>query len=499
MIFDAKTKLDALLKTYPFLLEFLAGWSPKFDKLRNPLLRNTVGKLATLDQIATLGDVPLDKLLAAIGEEVRRVTGESVLAETGKADGPAPAFTDRAAKKEVLKDIIRDLHRGGDVEVLKKRFGELVRDVSGAEIGTMEQELIAEGLPEEEIRKLCDVHVQVFEDSLASQSAPQTVPGHPLHTLAEENRAMEKVVVRVQEILTHLRSEPGHKDWPADRAQLAALIASLAEVEKHYLKKENQLFPRLEDKGISGPSKVMWAVHDDVRAHLKEFRRALELGDADLVARTGLWVLQEMRDMITKEEKILFPMCLEKLDEADWIRVKKGEEEIGYAWIAPAPGWSPTSTAATEAGVAVGSDGRRLALDTGALTLEQIDIMLTRLPVDLSFVDENDTVVYYSGTPERIFPRTPGIIGRKVQNCHPPKSVDVVERILKAFRAGERDIAEFWIESQSKFILIRYYALRDKAGAYKGTLEVTQDATAIRALRGERRLLDWDRGEGKAD
>lgn len=395
---------------------------------------------------------------------------------------------EKAKKKEVLKDIIRGLHRGGDVEALKKRFGELVRDVSGAEIGAMEQELIAEGLPEEEVRKLCDVHVRVFEESLARQAAPQAPPGHPLQTLLAENRALEKVLAETQEVLTHLRNEPGRGNWPADRARLAGLFASLADVDKHFLKKENQLFPRLEAKGVSGPSKVMWAVHDDIRAHLKEARRALEIGDADLVARTGLWVLQEMRDMIGKEEKILFPMSLEILDEADWARVKKGEEEIGYAWISPAPGPPPAGgSAAAEPGET------RIALDTGALTAEQIDLMLTHLPLDVSFVDETDTVVYYSATPERIFPRTPGVIGRKVQHCHPPKSLDVVERILKAFKAGERDQAEFWIDLHGRSVHIRYFAVRDKEGAYRGTLEVSQDITGIRALRGERRLLDWDK------
>ena len=401
-------------------------------------------------------------------------------------------------KKKILKDIIRDLHAGGDVGLLKKRFGELVRDVSGAEIGAMEQELISEGLPEEEVRKLCDVHVQVFEDSLAAAPAPLSVPGHPLHTLAEENRAMEKIAGRVQDILGRLRSEPAPGAWPADRTLLISLAGSLAEIEKHYLKKENQLFPRLEARGVSGPSKVMWAVHDDIRAHLKEFRRSVELGDPELAVRTGLWVLQEMKDMVTKEEKILFPMCLEMLDDADWVRVKKGEEEIGYAWIAPAPAWAPASSGAAAPETARTGEGP-IPLDTGALTAGQLDLMLKRLPLDVSFVDENDTVVYYSGTAERIFPRTPGVIGRKVQNCHPPKSVDVVERILKAFRSGERDSAEFWIDSRGKFVHIRYFALRDGTGAYKGTLEVTQDATGIRRLQGERRLLDWENGESKID
>jgi DUF438 domain-containing protein len=402
---------------------------------------------------------------------------------------------DANQKKEALKDIIRDLHRGGDVEALKKRFAELVRDVSGAEIGAMEQELIEEGLPETEVRRLCDVHVKVFEDALPSRAAAETAPGHPLHTLAEENRALEKIVAETQGFLDHLKAEPGRKDWPADRSRLTALASTLAEVEKHYLKKENQLFPRLEDKGVSGPSKVMWAVHDDIRAHLKEFRKAIDLADADLTVRTGRGVLQEMRDMVTKEEKILFPMCQEMFDEADWVRVKKGEEEIGYAWIAPAA--SPTPGGGGPAAAGRPAEGQ-VPLETGALTVEQIDLLLTNLPVDISFVDETDTVVYYSATPERIFPRSPGVIGRKVQNCHPPKSVDVVERILKAFRSGERDVAEFWLETGGKFIHIRYFALRDKAGAYRGTLEVSQDVTAIRGLRGERRLLDWDAEKGKA-
>lgn len=394
-------------------------------------------------------------------------------------------------KKEVLKDIIRDLHRGGDVDALRKRFAELVRNVTGGEIAAMEQELIAEGLPEEEIKKLCDVHVQIFKDSLKEQPASAYVPGHPLHTLAAENRELEKIVARTRDLLALFREEAGERALTADRAKLASLIDTLAEVEKHYLKKENQLFPRLEEKGKSGPSKVMWAVHDDIRAHLKDFRRALELGDRALVARTGTWVLQEISDMIYKEEKILFPMSLELLDERDWARVKKGEEEVGYAWVTPGRGWAPAAPPEVGEAAAKTADGNRLALDTGALSAEQVNLLLTNLPVDISFIDESDTVVYYSATRERIFPRTPGVIGRKVQNCHPPKSLDVVNQILAAFRDGSRDVAEFWIELGGKFIHIRYFALRDGGGEYRGSLEVSQDVTGIRTLRGEKRLLDW--------
>ncbi|RPI97166.1 MAG: DUF438 domain-containing protein, partial [Candidatus Aminicenantes bacterium] len=335
-------------------------------------------------------------------------------------------------KKAALRDIIRDLNAGGDVEALKKRFVALARDVSGAEIGAMEQELLDEGLPEEKIRKLCDIHVKVFEESLETQPAPTTIPGHPLHTLAEENKALKGVLAEVRQALAGLKPGPGTEIPPADAARLKDLLDYLSQVEKHYLKKENQLFPRLEGKGITGPSKVMWAVHDDIRAHLKDLKRALHLGDANLVVRSATWVLHEIEDMVAKEEKILFPMSLEALDGADWARVKKGEEEVGYAWIAPAPAWPPVTASPGEDAEAAGALRGGISLDTGRLSAGQIDLMLTRLPVDISFVDENDTVIYYSATPGRVFPRSPGVIGRKVQNCHPPKSLEVVERILRA-------------------------------------------------------------------
>ncbi len=133
----------------------------------------------------------------------------------------------------------------------------------------------------------------------------------------------------------------------------------------------------------------------------------------------------------------------------------------------------------------------KVALDTGALTPDQINLMMKSLPLDVSFVDENDTVVYYSASPCRIFSRVPAVIGRRVQNCHPPASVGIVNRILDAFRKGERSAAEFWIELGGRFVLIRYFALRDDKKKYRGCLEVTQDASSIRTLQGQKRLLDW--------
>ncbi len=120
-----------------------------------------------------------------------------------------------------------------------------------------------------------------------------------------------------------------------------------------------------------------------------------------------------------------------------------------------------------------------------------MNLLLRNLPLDVTFVDENDEVRYYSATPERLFPRSPGIIGRKVQNCHPPDSVHVVTRILDSFRSGEKDVAEFWLRLGDKLAHIRYFAMRDASETYRGTLEVSQNIAPIQALSGERRLLEW--------
>ncbi|MGB9906714.1 MAG: DUF438 domain-containing protein, partial [Candidatus Saccharicenans sp.] len=461
--------------------------------------------------------------------EIETRSGQS---ETGGGAGEAAANNSESKvtsqnRTEKLKEIIRELHRGGNPDELKKRFAALIKDVGPEEIARLEQQVIEEGMPEEEVKKLCDLHVRIFEEALEVQESPSTPPGHPVHTLMAENRALEKLLAEIKLLLERIPRETAEGEVESNLQELSQLLLNLSEIEKHYLKKENQLFPLLEARGVTGPTKVMWAIHDDIRRELKDLKKLLEQrvqapeAAGRLALRTGQ-LLQMIQDMIYKEEKILFPMSLEVLKEEDWARVKRGEEEIGYAWIKPGTGWQPPAVL-SDSGPAIGrgyadygqeargrgeealsasETGRSgtlprrvqtlLDLRTGRLTAEQIDLLLTHLPVDISFVDENDTVIYYSDTPDRIFPRSPGVIGRQVQNCHPPKSVHMVNRILEAFKKGEKDVAEFWIEMNGRFIHIRYFAVRDDDGRYRGCLEVSQDVTAIRALQGQKRLLDWE-------
>jgi DUF438 domain-containing protein len=295
--------------------------------------------------------------------------------------------------------------------------------------------------------------VGAFRDALDHKQELAPPPGHPVHTYLADNRILATLGNRIAEVARHLDGGVGQAAELLPVA--AAALARYDGLDNHYRRKENQLFPLLERHGVTGPSQVMWGIHDQIRTQWKQARTAVESDDVNRVAEILPALARNLIEMVYKEEKILFPMALEKLSAEEW----------------PSAGLLP--------------------LGTGALSLEVVDLMLRHLPLDLSFVDENDVVRYYSEGKERIFPRTPAAIGRTVQNCHPPKSVATVNRILDSFRAGSKDVAEFWIEMGLRFVDIRYFAVRDSAGRYRGCLEVTQDIGPMRALTGERRLLDW--------
>ncbi|NTU74677.1 MAG: DUF438 domain-containing protein [Anaerolineaceae bacterium] len=394
-------------------------------------------------------------------------------------------------RKETLRNVLRQLHAGKTVEEVKAEFGALALEASYNEIAETEQMLIDEGLPVSEIQNLCDVHVAVFRDGLdkQQQAAPDSTPGHPIHSFLSENRILESLLETMENTLIAYGREGNKQQLVTFQLQLA----KLAEIDKHYLRKENLLFPYLEGRGFTGPSKVMWGVHDQIRARLKALA---ELAASNAPHKEITSRFQEvsamLQEMVYKEEKILIPASIERLTDMEWYAIRRQENGFGYFLFAPGD-WKPEGLENSKPAVAASEpvyEAGELPLQTGDLTLEQINMMLTNLPVDVTYVDENDEVRYFTQGKDRIFDRTAAIIGRKVQNCHPPQSVDKVERILKDFRAGTRSVAEFWIQMGPRFIHIRYFPLRDAANNYRGTIEVSQDVAGIRALQGERRLLD---------
>ena len=496
-----KTTVHTLLKEYPFLLGFLAEYHPEFKKLTNPVLRRTVGRMATLDTVAEQGNVPLNRLTDDIATEIEKQTG----ARPPIAD-VADTQTIDPARLEALHAIVKDLHAGKTVEEVKPRFEALIADVEATEIAAMEQKLIEGGVPDSEVKRLCDVHVQVFADALEGHEAVTAPPGHPLDTFQRENQALLQVTASLRKVAEAIGEPPDGAAWGRLKGALGDTVERLAEVDKHYLRKENQLFPFLEGHGVEGPSKVMWAIHDDIRDLLKQARATIAEDDAGLAVSTCLALAKMVDDMVTKEEQVLHPMAIDTLGDAEWAQIRAGEGDIGYAFVDGVPEW-PAAPQGAAAGSALAASDQAaeaaaggqagaaspaglLALRTGGLSLDELNLVLGVLPVDFQYVDEHDRVRFYSEG-HRIFPRSPGVIGRKVQNCHPPASVHKVQQIIDAFRAAEKDTAEFWIEVQGKFLHIRYFAVRDDAGAYRGVVETVQDVTGIRALEGQRRLLDW--------
>lgn len=405
-------------------------------------------------------------------------------------------INNREERQRIVKELIKELHQGKAVEDVKHRFRHLLDGIGASELSAVEQKLIEEGMPAEEVKRLCDVHVQVFRESLDQAIKPEQTPGHPVHTFIRENRAVEKVMADTEGVLKQIKTAPAGEDIGNLLIKWRALHQKLLELHRHFIRKENILFPYLEKKGISGPSTVMWAIHDEIRVELKRIDQLLadvgERSKPELNAAIEEFVLplfHTIKELFYKEENIMYPTALDTLSEADWAEIYNQSDEIGYTLIAQEHQWKPKGDGAPPEDVA-GEVAGELKLDMGAMTLEQIDRMLNTLPLDITFVDANDQVKFFSRGKERIFPRSPAIIGRKVQFCHPQASVHIVEKIVSDFRSGQRDVAEFWIDMRGKKIYIRYLAVRDKEGEYLGTVEMTENITEVQQLKGEKRIYE---------
>lgn len=403
------------------------------------------------------------------------------------------SLENKAERQEMLKEIIKELHAGKNVDEVKAKFEEAVGDVTVVEISQLERALMQEeGIPVAEVQRLCSVHAAIFKGSIEEihrSEKPEDEPGHPIHTWKMENKEVDMLVnFKIQ-----LHTERFEKeDSDENRFKLLEDLNLLWDLDKHYSRKENLLFPYLEKYGIDGPTKVMWGVDDAIRLAIKEAKVKLTdyQGNKEEVVAVLNQVIKEVTEMIFKEENILFPMALQTLTEDEWVKIAAESEEIGFCLTAPQGVWKPVRHALPleETAETVASEGY-IRFETGMVSLKQLETLLNHLPVDITFIDENDVVRYFSHGKERIFARTKAVIGRTVQNCHPPQSVHTVEKLLQDFKSGEKDAEDFWIQMKDKFIYIRYFAVRDEKGTYMGTLEFTQNVAGIRALEGQKRIL----------
>ncbi|HKN72469.1 MAG TPA: DUF438 domain-containing protein [Terriglobales bacterium] len=403
----------------------------------------------------------------------------------------------KANRIRVLKDIIKHLHAGNPPEQVQRQMQEIVRQTDASEIMAMEQELIAEGMPVEEVRSMCDLHSKVTRDVLVQLPIRKAIaPGHPVDTFRRENEALRGAIAAMTQTLAELQSTKEAADAAAILLRFRQSFNDLMDIDKHYQRKEHALFSCLERHGIAGPSKVMWAKDDEVRNLLKRLGECIHFAPDDIdqwkmkLVEAANAVFKAVQEMIYKEENILLPMSLETLSEDEWAEIWSVSPKYGWCIVEPQQGYTP-AVGTTPESMKVPPSGA-LMLPTGNVSLEQLVAVFSTLPLDLTFVDADDRVAFFTEGPDRIFARSKAIIGRKVQHCHPPRSVETVDQILSDFRASRQSVAEFWINFHDKFVHVRYFAVRNSDGAYLGTVELTQDLTPLRALQGEKRLLEYD-------
>ncbi len=397
--------------------------------------------------------------------------------------------------KEITADEARQL--------VNKTF----ESVTAEEFAYGEQHLYEAGITDEVMVDGMNDIIDVFQDVLARKDL-NLPAGHPIQAYADEATEIDKVLLKVE---AKLKGKFIVNEW-------LEIYEQLDKINVHFSRKQNQLYSALERVGFDRPSKIMWTFDDRVRDAIKESYLFLTEKKEKEFIDAQANVLYLVRDILSKERDVLYPTSLELLGDDVFIEMQNGDAEIGYCLIDTPPKYKGKSVSEkaekAENDDALVSDLKKvlekhgisglesnqkvLDVATGKLTLEQINLIYKHMRMDLSFVDENNKVQFYTDTDHRVFPRSAGVIGRMVENCHPRESLDKVMEVIETFRNGEQDEAEFWIESRGKFIYILFVAIRDDAGNYRGVLEMMQDVTHIRSLQGSRRLLSWGSG-GKPD
>lgn len=402
-------------------------------------------------------------------------------------------------RKSLLKHMILQLHEGVAPSEVKLQLKKLLGQIPYEAVVDVEQELINEGLPQEEVLRLCDVHSEVLKGSIDQTGAKESAPGHPVHTFKKENDAIAWEVDSIEKLYEdapNLKTDREAQEW---YLKLQTHFINLTDIEKHYSRKENLVFPFLEKYGITGPPSVMWGKHDEIRGMLKKALKILDENKshtvnvnalADSIEKIFRPCSTAINEMIYKEEQILFPMCLDKLTESEWYDIYNQSLGIGFCLYDPVTEWKPVKI---KPEIVSDLETEKIQLPSGSMSVEELTTVLNTIPFDMTFVDKEDKVRYFTQGRERIFARTRAILGRSVQRCHPPGSVHIVQKILEDFKSGKQDRAAFWLTIDGKFIHIEYFALRGTNGIYLGTLEVSQDLTEKRALEGERRLLKYDK------
>lgn len=438
----------SLIEKFPNLKNILKDLG--FTEITNPLALSTVGKIVSIKKGAKIKNIDLDLIKEKLKEEGFNLVDEEIVNDDAKEDN------DRLS---LLKSYIERLSKGEDLEAVRSDFVKNFKDVSSKEIVDAEQELIMSGLPLEKVQKLCDIHSALFHESNIvdeSQKDLENIPGHPLNILSAENKKIKFLADEVKNSKDKL-----------------AKIRELLKINSHYGKKAGLIYPLLKTKyNISGPSDVMWAVDDEIRSDLSNIIKTNSYDEEGLNK-----ILDRVYEMIYKEENILFPLLKENFTEEEWNKIYGDLEEYGLDLVDDVPLWKDYKPKEIlpeeeeEEEVSCGS----LEFETGSLKIKEALQIFRTLDAELTFIDKDDFVRYYSEGKDKIFPRPKSCLNRDVASCHPPKVVPMVKSLLDDFKNKKRDRLVVCRDIKGKKILVKYLAVYDESGAYMGTLETVED------------------------
>lgn len=436
----------SLIEKFPNLKYILKDLG--FTEITNPLALSTVGKMVSIKKGAKIKNIDLDLIKEKLKEEGFNLVDEEIVNDDAREDNE---------RLKLLKSYIERLSEGEDLEAVRSDFVKNFKDVSSKEIVDAEQELIMSGLPLEKVQKLCDIHSALFHESNIvdeSQKDLENIPGHPLNILSAENKKIKFLADEVKNSKDKL-----------------AKIRELLKINSHYGKKAGLIYPLLKTKyNISGPSDVMWAVDDEIRSDLSRIVKTNSYDEESLNK-----ILDRVYEMIYKEENILFPLLKENFTEEEWNKIYGDLEEYGLDLLDDVPLWKdyrPKEILPEEEGeVSCGS----LEFETGSLKIKEALQIFRTLDAELTFIDKDDFVRYYSEGKDKIFPRPKSCLNRDVASCHPPKVVPMVKSLLDDFKNKKRDRLVVCRDIKGKKILVKYLAVYDEAGAYMGTLETVED------------------------
>ncbi|MCG8410295.1 MAG: PAS domain-containing protein [Bacteroidales bacterium] len=389
--------------------------------------------------------------------------------------------TERLAK---LKELAILILKTGNAHSFITSNRDFIETVVPSDFITLFDEIIQEGYDMEDIKTLTNKILNIFHITISNYRRVKPEPNSFLGVLEQNNEEMKQVLNKIRPVFKSFMKDNQNTKL---RTELLSLFDTLNLFVKHYTIKENVLFPIIENTWPDYRClQIMWSFHDDIRRNIKTVLSNLQETEFDIKQfnRCVGDIFFNMLAIKFREEQILFPYILSTISKEQLNKMNHDGFEIGYPYIKPPQTSLSTKETMQKEGF--------VNLGTGQLSFEQVKLIFNHLPVDITFVDENNKVCYFSTPKKRIFPRTTAILGREVNNCHPPESVHVVEKIVQSFKSGEKDSAQFWIKMGFEFILIQYFAVSNQLGEYKGVIEVSQEISDIRSLKGEKRLLDWD-------